>query len=118
MDWREYVPTADDIYKDAAGNVYITATSFKVMDGFEDVREVKFPSKWNNGSEVVNVTNIDNDAFSLCSTLQRIELPDTIVHIGNAAFKGCTGLSSISLGNSLSSIGHTAFIACTSLEEV
>ena len=93
-DWQEYVPTANDIQV-VDGKVTITASDFKAQSWFSDVREIKLPNKWNNGSEDVNVTSIGYEAFSSCSQLTNITIPDSVTSIGYDAFYGCSGLTSV-----------------------
>lgn len=93
-DWQEYVPTANDIQV-VDGKVTIIASDFKAQSWFSDVREIKLPNKWNNGSEDVDVTSIGYEAFSSCSQLTNITIPDSVTSIGYDAFYGCSGLTSV-----------------------
>ena len=62
--------------------------------------------------------NILYGAFSNCSMLTSITLPDSLTDIGGYAFAGCTGLTSFSIPNSVTSIGGEAFSGCTGLTSV
>ena len=55
------------------------------------------------------VTSISNSAFSGCSSLTSIEIPDSVTSIGDWAFEGCSSLTSIIIGNGVTSIGGNAF---------
>ncbi len=57
-------------------------------------------------------------AFSNCSVLTKLVLPDTVKTIGNSAFYGCDNLISVSLGEGVTSIGNNAFYLCSKLLEV
>ena len=61
---------------------------------------------------------IADNAFSACSGLTSITIPNSVTSIGYAAFNGCTGLTSITIPNSVTSIGYTAFSRCTGLTSV
>ena len=68
---------------------------------------------------VVNgVTSIETYAFSGCSVLASISLPDTLTVIGNSAFSGCRSLQSIELPGNLTTIGSFAFDGCSRLTAI
>ena len=67
-----------------------------------------------NGS----VTSIGDSAFSGCTGLTSITIPDSVTSIGSYAFFGCTGLTSITIPNSVTSIGEAAFSRCTGLTNI
>lgn len=54
-------------------------------------------------------------AFSCCSELMTVTIPNSISFIGEQAFRECTNLTNIELPNSITSIGVQAFTDCTSL---
>lgn len=65
------------------------------------------------------VTSIDVNAFSNCSGLKSVNIPETIKSIGSNAFKGCSNLSSVSIeGEGLETIGSKAFMECLSLTTI
>ena len=64
------------------------------------------------------VTSIENNAFSDCSSLTSITLPEGVTSIGNSAFYGCSSLTSINIPESVTSIGGYAFDGCGSLTSI
>ena len=64
-----------------------------------------------------NVTRIGLCAFSYCSDLTSITIPNSVTNIGQYAFFMCTGLTSVDIPNSVKSVGG-AFIGCTGLTSV
>ncbi|MBR1403937.1 MAG: leucine-rich repeat protein [Treponema sp.] len=62
--------------------------------------------------------NLLYGAFSGCSGLTSITIPDTVTSIGGKVFYNCTGLSRVSVPNGVKSIGDSAFSGCTSLSTV
>ena len=64
------------------------------------------------------VRSIGKQAFASCTSLTAITLPETIISIGEQAFYGCTGLESITFPEGVTSIGEHAFQYCSSLTAV
>ncbi len=58
------------------------------------------------------------DAFSYCSSITSVNIPNSITSIGNSAFSGCSGLTSVTIPNSVTSIGDYAFSDCSSLTSI
>ena len=56
------------------------------------------------------ITDIDNDTFVDCSTIQSISLPNTLISIGSNCFVNLQQLNEITLPSQLKSIGSKSFI--------
>ena len=65
-----------------------------------------------------NVTDIGYSAFSGCTSLTSVVIPDGVTSIGEEAFYDCTSLASITIPNGVTSIGNIAFCDCTSLTSI
>ena len=63
-------------------------------------------------------TKIGMNAFSECSGLTSMSMPNSVTNIGNYAFQNCSKLTSIELSNELESIGDYALEGCASLANV
>ena len=61
---------------------------------------------------------IAGSAFSGCTGLTSVEIPESVKEIGYNAFSGCTGLTSVTIPNSVTKIGDSAFSDCTGLISV
>lgn len=61
------------------------------------------------------VTSIGLSAFSGCTTLTSVTIPDSMREIGSGAFLACTSLTSITIPGNVTSIGDWAFNGCSSL---
>lgn len=76
--------------------------------------EVFIPERY-NGIEVIGIGDF---AFSDCTSLKKINIPESVTSIGKSAFSGCKSLKDITIPNSVTDIGYCAFVACTSLESI
>ena len=65
-----------------------------------------------------SVTSIEYCAFYRCSSLTSIIIPSSVMSIGDQAFNGCSSLTSITIPNSVTSIGYSAFFGCSSLTSI
>ena len=63
----------------------------------------------------MNVKAIGSEAFSGCTRIKSVNLPDSIQEIGSDAFKGCTALESFVVPDDVTYIGDYAFFGCTNL---
>ena len=116
------VPTAaladksdtDVAYVVTGGNIYFNKATGTITDCDWNVTGAVIP----NEIEGVPVTSIDSLAFSDCTGLTSVIIPDSVTSIGQSAFFRCTGLTSVTIPNSVTSIGVSAFLACTGLTSV
>ena len=65
-----------------------------------------------------SVTSIKRYAFQFCSGLTSVTIPNSVTRIGNYAFRGCSGLTSVTIDNGVESIGEYAFANCSKLLNV
>ena len=65
-----------------------------------------------------SVTSIGRSAFRECSNLTILTIPNSVTSIGDVAFYNCSGLTSITILSSLTSIGASVFQSCSSLTNV
>ena len=64
------------------------------------------------------MSSIGSLAFSGCTELTSVNIPDGLTSIGGGAFSGCIELTSVNIPNSVTSIGSQAFQDCTGLTSV
>ncbi|HXR03818.1 MAG TPA: leucine-rich repeat domain-containing protein [Verrucomicrobiae bacterium] len=65
-----------------------------------------------------SVTNIGSQAFYYCGSLTNITIGTNVMSIGDYAFDFCSGLTSITIPNSVANIGSEAFYYCGSLTNI
>ena len=66
----------------------------------------------------VPVTSIGQQAFVNCTTLESVEIPDSITRMGYWAFSGCSNLKQVKLSKNLKYINMDCFSECSSLESI
>ncbi len=87
---------------------------------------VRYVDKWvigcddsaSNVSLRNNSVGIADNAFSRCSGLTSITIPDSVTSIGSYAFEYCSILTNVTIGNGVTSIGSYAFIGCRELTSI
>ena len=65
-----------------------------------------------------NVETIAYRAFSGCSGLREVKLPDSVKTLGDGAFNNCTALEKITFGKNVSRLGINPFSDCTVLRDI
>ena len=91
------------------GDVYVGDTYYRYKGDMPKNTEVVIAE----GTKV-----IANDAFSHCSNLKKITIPNSVTTIGEDAFLSCTGLTELTIPDSVTSIGATAFWNCSGLKSL
>ena len=81
-------------------------------DGSETILEI--PQEIDNHK----VTILGSWAFSSCSGLTSITIPNGVTSIEYSAFKGCSSLTSITIPEGVTSIERGAFSECSSLTSI
>ncbi len=104
-----YDGTYEDLYYKVtdAGEIEITGCK-------ADATSVEIPAEIDGKS----VTSIGKWAFSDCTSLAEIIIPDDVTSIKVGAFHGCTSLAEIIIPEGVTSIEGAVFQKCTSLTEI
>ena len=101
-----------------AKNVYITSCSINVKTKVICSFAFSGCSRLTSITIPNSVTSIERCAFSGCSGLTSITIPDSVTSIEDYAFKGCSGLTNVTIGNSVTTIGGSAFENCSGLTRI
>ncbi len=65
-----------------------------------------------------DIKRISGWTFDGCTGLTNVMIPDSVMEMGYAAFRGCTGLTSITIPDSVTGIEPEAFSRCTGLTSI
>ncbi len=111
------VNTPEETYTDDQGVTYTLSgdsTYYIVTDCDQSVTDIVIPSKING----ISVQEIGYYAFSFCSSLTSIEIPNSVTIIGEGSFYKCQSLTSIEIPNFVTTIGGHAFHDCRGLTSI
>jgi len=98
----------------------LTITGTGEMDNYTGGIAGK-PWSYKNVKQVIiddGVTTIGDYAFSGCTALTSINIPNSVKTIGVCAFSTCTALTSINIPNSVTTIEKGAFSYCYKLKQI
>lgn len=120
----EGVDTSDFIAVDEAASFYSKSTGqkFYITDSMRDKLDPTQFLAFNPTKIVIEsgVTNISENAFVMCGSVDTLTIPASLTEIENYAFMYCKGIKEIIFeeNSSLVSIGDYAFNYCTGLTEI
>ncbi|MGM9524109.1 MAG: leucine-rich repeat protein [Faecousia sp.] len=101
----------DIVYPVEGGNIYFDKETGAITDCDNTVTSADIPAEIDG----VAVTSIGNDAFSYCSSMTSVLIPDSVTSIGAWAFEYCSSLTSVTIPNGVTHIHSYAFKSCSSL---
>lgn len=79
--------------------------------------KLEIPSTVNYDGATYTVTGIDKNAFSNCSGITAVTIPNSVTSCGSGAFLGC-GMTTITIPESITNISYQTFRNCSSLTSV
>lgn len=115
----------DGVLFDADGSVLIKypdshkQVDYVVPDGCTRLENWSFTGAASLKSiDIKNITELGEDVFFYCQSLQSITIPESITELPNNTFAYCTELISVTLPSKLTSIGDFCFYTCVRLPEI
>ncbi len=80
--------------------------------------DIVIPSTVTYNDVTYSVNSIGNSAFSGCTELTSVTIPESMTYIYGSAFQGCSALTSVKIPDSVTEIGRSAFAGCSALTTV
>ncbi len=109
-------------YNSYSGNVVIPSTVTYNSTTYSVIYIGEFAFSDCTGLTAVTIPNsvifIDRNAFMNCNGLTSITIPNSVISIDRNAFMNCNGLTSITIPEGVTSIGDGAFYGCTGLTSI
>lgn len=100
----------------STSNLTVEVTYGSSYGQYFDVVEI--PQKTTYKGKYYTVTRIGKNAFSGCSGLTRVIIPQTVTSIESYAFSGCNAMLTVRIPEKVTSIGNHAFDGCSMLNTV
>ena len=113
-----YTHQGKTLYYDITSGSTIKVTYYSSVSNNYVNGDVVIPSSVEYNGTTYSVTSIGNDAFSYCSSLTSVTIPNSVTFIERYTFRNCSSLTSVTIPNSVTSIGDDAFSGCSSLTSV
>ena len=112
--------TVTDISSAFSGNTNITKVTFEPGSVLKSIGSSAFSSCSSLKRVVIpeGVTTIGSSAFNSCSSLESVVISSSVTAIGSYAFSHCSSLKSVVIPEGVTSIGYYAFYECSSLESI
>lgn len=79
---------------------------------------ITLPEKLSYEGNQYVLTTIGEDAFSECSGITSVTIPESVTSIDGYAFIRCSSLASVTIPSGVTSIGKKAFFECSSLGSI
>lgn len=91
-----------------------------IPDGVTEIGDESFGVCMSVNSVVIpnGVTKIGSQAFWCCNALKSVQIPGSVIKIGDSAFRDCGALTSVMISEGVKEIGDRAFENCVSLTSV
>ena len=118
VSFEKFTPVESSTYTNLTFTTSSTDKTVSVSKKGTPTGAIAIPPKVLVSGTENTVTSIGSSAFSYCSSLTSITIPNGVTSIGRDAFSGCSSLTSIEIPSKVTSIGDLAFSRCSSLTSI
>jgi len=112
-----FASNVDVVIDNVTYRLNIASKNAKIITWDAKATEAIIPSTINY-SGIYNVTEINSNAFSRCSKLKTVSVPNSFTQINPEAFANCISLEEITIPESIRTISRKAFENCKKLNNV
>ena len=96
--------------------------NFSTVNISSSIKEIGYCAFASSQVKTVNFSNgllyIYDRAFSYCTNITKLVLPDSLISVGKMSFSNCTNLADVTFGSALKCINYAAFGACDKITSV
>lgn len=107
--FQKAAPSGQTLYYDITSSTTVTVVNPDWSQYTAPTGNLVIPGSVENGGTTYNVTAIGQEAFSLCTGLTGVVIPEGVTSIGTLAFFSCTALAAVTLPTTLTDIRSQAF---------
>lgn len=115
------VPNKENFTFGLRSNTWDANTKEGVITSLRDITTIDYKA-FSDCTDLISIkipekcSSINGSAFYNCTGLTEVFIPDSVEYV--SGFNGCTSLTSVQIGNGIKEIGNSAFNGCTSLSEL
>ena len=96
----------------------VSGETASVISAKKDIETANILSEFEYNGVKYPVRTIGSEAFSNCTALNSIIIPNSVTSIDSSAFYNCSGLIFVSIPNSVTSIEGKTFEGCSAIKEI
>ena len=105
--------------KNRTASIASRATSDALFSDMQEYEgDIVIPAEVTYNGRTIPITKVEGSAFSYCTELHSVILPNSVTSIGGGAFSMCTSLETVVLPEGLTMIEQDLFNKCRSLVNV
>lgn len=106
------------LYYNFTSDTTVSVTYKKIFGANDDIKgKIVIPSNINYNGKDYKVTSIESNAFYFCRFMESVSTPATVAKIERYAFTKCTSLTSVVIPDGVKDV-EGAFVSCVKLKSL